>query len=186
MRVREFGVAVVVALALTSMLATASPAGAQQAATKLRDPDVIYVPTPQHVVDAMLVLAKVTSNDVVYDLGSGDGRIPITAAQKYGARGIGIDINPERIKEANENLAKANVGDKVKFLNQDLFETDISDATVVTLYLLPELNLKLMPKLKALRKGTRIVSHSFNMGTDWPPEKTEQVNGNTIYYWTIQ
>jgi predicted RNA methylase len=131
-------------------------------------------------------MASVKSSDVVYDLGSGDGRIPITAAQKYGARAIGIDINPERIREANANLAKAKVGDKVKFLNQDLFETDISEATVVTLYLLSSLNLKLMPKLKALKPGTRIVSHAFDMGTEWPPEKTEQVNGRSIYYWTIK
>ena len=104
------------------------PAAAQQAAPKLRDPDVIYVPTPQEIVDAMLALAKVTAKDVVYDLGSGDGRIPITAAEKYGARAIDIDINPQRIKEANENLAKPSVGDKVTFLNQDLFEADIRDA----------------------------------------------------------
>ena len=162
------------------------PASAQQEGVKLRDPDVIYVPTPQEVVDAMLALANVTAKDVVYDLGSGDGRIPITAAQKYGARAIGIDINPQRIKEANENLAKAGVGDKVKFLNQDLFETDISEATVVTLYLLPSLNLKLMPTLKKLKPGTRIVSHSFDMGTEWPPEKTEDVNGRTIYLWIIK
>jgi predicted RNA methylase len=169
------------------VVALAMPAAGQQAgATKLRDPDVIYVPTPQEVVDAMLAMANVTAKDVVYDLGSGDGRIPITAAQKYGARGIGIDINPERIKEANANLAKAGVGDKVKFLNQDLFETDISQATVVTLYLLPSLNVKLMPTLKRLKPGTRIVSHSFDMGSDWPPEKTQDVNGRTIYYWTIK
>ena len=123
---------------------------------------------------------------MVYDLGSGDGRIPITAAQKYGARAVGIDINPQRIKEANENLAKAGVGDKVKFLNQDLFETDLSQATVITLYLLPSLNQKLMPKLKQLKPGTRIVSHSFDMGTAWPPEKTEDVHGRVIYYWTIK
>jgi predicted RNA methylase len=128
----------------------------------------------------------VSSTDVVYDLGSGDGRIPITAAQKYGARAVGIDINPQRIKEANENLAKANVGGKVKFLNQDLFETDISEATVVTLYLLPSLNLKLMPTLKKLKPGTRIVSHSFDMGTEWPPEKTQDVGGRTVYLWTIK
>ena len=172
--------------AIIGMPGAAVPLAAQQAATKLREPDVIYVPTPQEVVDAMLAMASVTSKDVVYDLGSGDGRIPITAAQKYGARAIGIDINPERIKEANENLAKAKVGDKVKFLNQDLFETDISDATVVTLYLLSSLNLKLMPKLKALRPGTRIVSHSFDMGTAWPPEKTDIVAGRSIFYWTIK
>ena len=175
---------VVAAAAVASLFAAASPAAQQS--KPLRDPDVVYVPTPQDVVDAMLELANVTEKDVVYDLGSGDGRIPITAAQKYGARAVGIDINPQRIKEANENLAKTDVGDKVTFLNQDLFETDISEATVVTLYLLPSLNIKLIPKLKALRKGTRIVSHSFNMGNEWPPEKTETVNGRNIYYWTIQ
>ena len=187
MRVRNMRTTTVVAMvALTGLLATISPAGAQQATPKLREPDVIYVPTPQPVVDAMLELAKVTANDVVYDLGSGDGRIPITAAQKYGARAIGIDINPQRIKEANENLAKTNVGNKVTFLNQDLFETDIKDATVVTLYLLPSLNLKLMPTLKALKKGTRIVSHSFHMGDEWPPEQTRNIDGSTIFYWTIK
>ena len=168
--------------------APATPPAAEPTsqAKPLRDPDVIFVPTPQNVVDAMLKMANVTANDVVYDLGSGDGRIPITAAQKYGARGVGIDINPERIKEATANLAKAGVGDKVRFLNQDLFETDLSPATVITLYLLPSLNQKLIPKLKQLKPGTRIVSHSFDMGTDWPPEKTEDVEGRMIYYWTIK
>ena len=151
-----------------------------------RQPDVIYVPTPQEVVDAMLDVAQVKSTDVIYDLGSGDGRIPITAAQKYGARGVGIDINPERIKEANDNLKKANVGDKVKFLTADLFETNVSEATVVTLYLLQSLNEKLRPKLfKELKPGTRVVSHAFSMGDAWPPEKTLNVNGRTIYFWTI-
>ena len=140
------------------------PAQAQQ---PLRSPDVIFVPTPQEVVDAMLKLAKVTKNDVIYDLGSGDGRIPITAAKTYGARGVGIDIDPQRIKEATENLKTAGVGDRVKFLNQDLFTTDISEATVVTLYLLPSLNVKLIPKLnKELKPGTRIVSHAFDMSSD--------------------
>jgi SAM-dependent methyltransferase len=173
--------------------AAAAPASAQAPApanpqAPLREPDVIYVPTPDYVVEAMLKMANVTASDVVYDLGSGDGRIPITAAQKYGARAVGIDINPQRIKEANENLAKAGPGlaDKVKFLNQDLFETDLSQATVITLYLLPSLNQKLMPKLKQLKPGTRIVSHSFDMGTEWPPEKTEDVRGRVIYYWTIK
>jgi 16S rRNA G966 N2-methylase RsmD len=174
------------AMILTVLLVAAGTSWAQEAGVKLRDPDVIYVPTPQEVVDAMLAMANVSSTDVVYDLGSGDGRIPITAAQKYGARAVGIDINPQRIKEANENLAKANVGGKVKFLNQDLFETDISEATVVTLYLLPSLNLKLMPTLKQLKPGTRIVSHSFDMGTEWPPEKTQDVGGRTVYLWTIK
>jgi len=159
---------------------------AQQPEAPARQPDVIYVPTPQDVVDAMLDLAQVKSTDVIYDLGSGDGRIPITAAQKYGARGLGIDINPERIKEANDNLKKANVGDKVKFLTADLFETDISEATVVTLYLLQSLNEKLRPKLfKELKPGTRVVSHAFSMGDAWPPEKTLNLNGRTVYFWTI-
>jgi SAM-dependent methyltransferase len=173
------------ATAATSSAPGQAPAAPRQA-PPLREPDVIYVPTPQNVVEAMLKLANVTSSDVVYDLGSGDGRIPITAAEKYGARGVGIDINPERIKEANANLAKSKAGDKVRFLNQDLFETDLSPATVITLYLLPSLNQKLIPKLKQLKPGTRIVSHSFDMGTEWPPEKTEDVQGRMIYYWTIK
>jgi SAM-dependent methyltransferase len=173
------------ATAATSSATAQAPAATRQA-PPLREPDVIYVPTPQNVVEAMLKLANVTSSDVVYDLGSGDGRIPITAAEKYGARGVGIDINPERIKEANANLAKSKAGDKVRLLNQDLFETDLSPASVITLYLLPSLNQKLIPKLKQLKPGTRIVSHSFDMGTEWPPEKTEDVQGRMIYYWTIK
>jgi ribosomal protein L11 methylase PrmA len=171
-----------IVLCLAILAALVVPSSAQQ---PLRSPDVIFVPTPQEVVDAMLKLAKVTKNDVVYDLGSGDGRIPITAAKAYGARGVGIDIDPQRIKEATENLKNSGVGDRVKFLNQDLFTTDISEATVVTLYLLPSLNLKLMPKLnKELKPGTRIVSHAFDMG-DWKPEKELDVDGRKVYFWTI-
>jgi SAM-dependent methyltransferase len=167
-------------------LAAGAPQGAQaQAQPQLRTPDVIYVPTPQEVVDAMLKLAKVSKNDIVYDLGCGDGRIPVTAAKVYGARGIGIDIDPQRIKEANENAKAAGVTDKVQFKLADLFEEDISKATVVTLYLLPSLNLKLKPKLmKELRPGTRIVSHSFDMG-DWQPEQQMEVDGRRIFFWTI-
>lgn len=154
--------------------------------TPLRQPDVVYVPTPQEVVDEMLALAKVTKNDVIYDLGSGDGRIPITAAQKFGTRGVGIDINPERIKEANANAQKAGVSDQVKFLNQDLFTTNLSEASVVTLYLLPQLNVKLRPQLfKQLKPATRIVSHDFDMG-EWKPERVVKTKeGSTIYLWTI-
>jgi precorrin-6B methylase 2 len=153
---------------------------------ELRTPDVIFVPTPEEVVEAMLKVAKVGKGDVLYDLGSGDGRIPITAAQKYGiARGIGIDINPERIKEANENRIKAGVGERVSFINADLFESNLSEATVVTLYLLPTLNLKLLPKLlKELKPGTRIVSHAFDMGT-WKPEQALKIGGRSVYFWTI-
>ena len=177
----------VLALALLATV-VAAPADAQQTAQQapLRTPDVIFVPTPQEVVDAMLRLAKVTKNDVVYDLGSGDGRIPITAAKTHGARAVGIDIDPQRIQEANANVKAAGVQNKVKILNADLFETDISQATVVTLYLLPSLNQKLIPKLKKLKPGTRIVSHAFDMGDEWPPEKTQEVNGRRIFLWTIK
>ncbi|MBM3357927.1 MAG: class I SAM-dependent methyltransferase [Betaproteobacteria bacterium] len=156
-----------------------------QAGAELRGPDVIYVPTPDGVVDRMLELAQVTAKDTVYDLGSGDGRIVIAAARKYGARGVGIDIDPERIKEARANAKAAGVTDKVNFVQADLFKSDISQATVVTIYLLTDLNLKLRPKLlKELAPGTRVVSHAFGMG-DWKPERTESINGYTVYLWRI-
>lgn len=181
----------IASILLVFALSTGAPTFAQQPAAAapekaLRAPDVVFVPTPQDVVDAMLKVAKVRKGDVLYDLGSGDGRIPITAAQKHGiTRGVGIDINPERIREANENLAKAGVGDRVRFINADLFETNLSEATVITLYLLPSLNLKLLPKLlKELKPGTRIVSHAFDMGS-WKPEQTLSVDGRSVYFWTI-
>jgi SAM-dependent methyltransferase len=147
--------------------------------------DVPYVPTPTAVVNAMLRLGNVKKNDVLYDLGSGDGRIAITAAQKFGTRGVGIDIDPQRVKEANQNAQTAGVTDRVEFRQQDLFTTDLSKATIVTLYLLPEINLKLRPRLLSqLKPGTRIVSHAFDMG-DWKPQKVVQVAGTTIYYWTV-
>lgn len=150
-----------------------------------RQREVPYVPTPQIVVNQMLAIADVNKNDVLYDLGSGDGRIVITAAQKFGTRGVGIDINPERIKEANTNARQAGVTDDVEFRQQDLFQTDFSEATVVTLYLLPEVNLRLRPKLlKELKPGTRVVSHAFNMG-DWQPQRVEKIAGSTIYYWVV-
>jgi 2-polyprenyl-3-methyl-5-hydroxy-6-metoxy-1,4-benzoquinol methylase len=177
----------VLALGITAASAGAAPAAQAAAAPAqegLRQPDVIYVPTRQSVVDAMLKVANVKAGDVLYDLGCGDGRIPVTAA-KLGATAVCIDIDPRRIAEANENVKKNNVGDRVKVLNQDLFTTDISEATVVSLYLLPSLNLKLRPTLwKTLKPGTRIVSHDFDMG-DWKPEQTLNVDGATIYYWTI-
>lgn len=147
--------------------------------------DVPYVPTPQEVVDRMLKLARVGKNDVLFDLGCGDGRIVVTAA-KMGARCTGIDIDPERIAEANENAKKAGVTDRVTFRRANLFDTDLSSASVVTLYLLPTINTKLRPQLwKQLKVGSRVVSHAFDMGPEWPPEKTESVDGRTIYYWTI-
>jgi ribosomal protein L11 methylase PrmA len=143
------------------------------------------VPTPGDIIDEMCKLGKITKNDIVYDLGCGDGRIPVTAAKKYGARGVGIDIDPERIAEANENVKANNVGNLVKIVQGDLFVQDLSQATVVTLYLLPSLNLKLLPKLmKELKPGTRIVSHAFDMG-DWKPEKELDVEGRKVYFWTI-
>jgi precorrin-6B methylase 2 len=151
-----------------------------------RVPDVPYVPTPRAVVDRMLQLANVDRNDIVYDLGSGDGRIPIRAVQQYGVqRAVGVDINPERVREANQNAKEANVTDRVQFRQQDLFQTDLKEATVVTLYLLPAVNLRLRPKLLSeLKPGTRIVSHAFDMG-EWKPERVEQVEGRTIYLWRV-
>ncbi|HEY4548036.1 MAG TPA: methyltransferase domain-containing protein [Pedomonas sp.] len=163
--------------------AAGAPASASEQPS--RQPDVPYVPTPQEVVDAMLELAAVKKGDVVYDLGSGDGRIPITAAKRYGVTAMGIDINPQRVKEANENAQKEGVTDRVSFRTADLFTTDLSKANVVTLYLLPDVNLKLRPKLlKELKPGSRIVSHAFNMG-DWEPEVTKNIDGRTIYLWTV-
>jgi tRNA G37 N-methylase Trm5 len=150
-----------------------------------RGPDVIYLPTPYAVVDAMLELAKVGKGDVLYDLGSGDGRIPVTAAKRFGIRAVGIDIDPQRIEEAKENAKKNGVTKLVEFRNEDLFRTKFSEATVVTLYLLPDLNVKLRPRLLAeLKPGTRIVSHQFDMGT-WKPERKVELNGRTIYLWTV-
>lgn len=146
--------------------------------------DVPFVPTPERVVAKMLEVAKVGPKDVVYDLGSGDGRIVIAAAKK-GARGIGIDIDPERIREARENARRAGVTKRVEFRESDLFKADFSDATVVTLYLLSGVNLKLRPKLLAeLKPGTRIVSHGFDMG-DWKPAGTYTVGTSTVYYWVV-
>jgi precorrin-6B methylase 2 len=178
-----------VSLAGLIVLAIAAPA-AQQAPPQTapaRPPDVRWVPTRDEVVTGMLELAKVTSSDVVYDLGCGDGKIVIAAALKYGARGVGIDIDPERIKEANQNAQNAGVADKVRFILGDIFDPQvpISEATVVTLFLLPKLNLQLRPRLwKELQPGTRVVSNSFDMG-DWTPETTRQFGNYTVYVWTI-
>lgn len=147
--------------------------------------DVPYVPTPQEVVNKMLDMAKVKEGDMVYDLGCGDGRIVINAA-KRGARGVGIDLNPQRISEAKANAKEAGVEDRVQFMVGDLFKADFSKADVVTLYLLPSVNRALRPQLwKQLKVGTRVVSHDFDMGPEWPPERTEKVDYKTIYYWTI-
>lgn len=152
----------------------------------VRTPDVPYVPTPQDVVDKMLEMAAVKEGEVVYDLGCGDGRIVITAAKRHGARGVGVDINPQRIEESNANAAEAGVQDKVEFRVADLFEMkDLNKADVVTLYLLPSVNLKLRPKLLSeLDPGKRVVSHAFDMD-DWEPDEHEIVNGKQVYFWII-
>ncbi len=147
--------------------------------------DVPYVPTPPEAVEAMLKLAEVKSTDFVIDLGCGDGRIVVMAAQKFKARGKGVDFNPKRIEEANENARQAGVTGRVEFVQGDFFEADIHNATVVTLYLLPSVNLKLRPKLlKDLKLGTRIVSHSFDMG-DWEPDKKVESDGRILRLWTV-
>ena len=144
-----------------------------------------YVPTENHVVEGMLKLAGVGSTDVVYDLGCGDGRIVIIAARDFGAHGVGVDIDPVRIREARENAKAHGVEDLVRFEEGDLFDTDLQSATVVTLYLLPHVNLRLRPRLLSdLKPGTRVVSHSFNMG-NWESEKEEEVDGARIHLWTI-
>lgn len=176
-------IALAVALAVVSL--TGVTEAFAQAPAASRRPDVIFVPTPQAVVEAMLQVAQVTKDDTVYDLGCGDGRIPVTAAKKYGAKGVCFDIDPVRVEEAKANVAKNGVGQLVRVVHADLFEQDLSGASVVTLYLLPSLNVKLMPKLmKELKPGTRIVSHAFDMG-DWKPEKELDVEGRKVYYWTI-
>jgi len=147
--------------------------------------DVPFVESPQPVVDSMLALAGVAEDDVVYDLGSGDGRIPITAARQYGARGVGIEIKPDLVKEARANADKAGVADRVTFRQGDLFEADIGEASVVTLYLLPSVNMKLRPQLfRQLAPGTRVVSHDFDMN-EWEPDSTIEVDGSRLFLWTI-
>lgn len=170
-------------------LLSCSPSARQEAAVgadeRLREPDVRYEPTPRAVVDEMLALARVGPGDVLYDLGSGDGRIPIAAARVHGVRAVGIDIDPELIEKANANAIAAGVADRVAFRNDDLFTSDFSDATVVTLFLYPDLNLKLRPRLLSeLKPGTRIVSYYHDMG-DWPPEKTVRTSRANIYLWTV-
>ena len=172
-------------LALT--LAAVVAASAQTPATP-KEPDVPYVPTHEKVVAEMLKVAKVTKSDVLYDLGSGDGRIVITAAKKFGTRGTGIELLPSLVREARENAQKAGVSELAKFVEGDIFEANISDATVVTLYLLPAVNMKLRPKLLELRPGTRIVSHNYDLG-DWQPlqRKEMEVTGinHSLFLWIV-
>lgn len=148
--------------------------------------DVIYVPTPHTVVTAMLRAAGVGPGDIVFDLGSGDGRIPIAAVKEFGAaRGVGIELDPVRIAEARANAAAAGVADRVRFLQEDLFGADLSQATVVAMYLLPAINARLAPVLRSLRPGTRIVSHNYDMGAAWKPERSFVVDDNLVHLWTV-
>lgn len=148
--------------------------------------DVWYVPTPHEIVDRMLVTARVRPGDVVYDLGCGDGRMVIAAAKKYGTRGVGVDLDPARIREARANAKREGVESLVTFKVEDMFQTDIREATVVLLYLLPELNRRLKPKLFAeLRPGARVVSHDWDMGRDWPPDEYVKLGGDGIYLWIM-
>jgi hypothetical protein len=181
-----------VLVTLVLMLAVAAVAGAQAPSAPPMPPralDVPYVASDDKVVAAMLEIAKVKKGDVLYDLGSGDGRIPITAAKRFGTQGTGIDIDPVRVAEAKENARAAGVEDRVRFIEGDIFDADIRNATVVTLYLLPDVNLRLRPKLLAeLKPGTRIVSHNYDMG-DWPPQKTMRIDlpdgQHMVYFWVV-
>ena len=148
--------------------------------------DVIYVPTPAEVVRQMLMTAKVGLGDVVFDLGSGDGRIPIAAVRDFGAvRGVGIELDPQRIAEARANAEAAGVSDRVVFLQQDLFEADLAEASVVAMYLLPAINARLQPRLRSLKAGTRIVSHNYDMGPAWKPAKSFVVENSLVHFWTV-
>ena len=180
--------------ALDTSLLRSAPSEAL-AQTKRADDEgkkiVPYVPTPQEVVERMLELAQVKKGDVVYDLGSGDGRIVVTAAKKYGVKAVGFEIDPERIKESHENIKKADVGHLVEVRQQDIRTVDLSPASVLTLYLLPEVNLMVRPNIwKQMKPGSRVVSHDFDMG-DWKPVKTEQIKDgsswdHTLYLWHVE
>lgn len=188
---RRLAAFAILALALAAPAQVFAAAATSDAAPAAEPPELVvpYVPTAPEVVDKMLQMAKVGKQDLVYDLGCGDGRIVIAAAKKYGARGVGVDLDPKRIQEAESNLREAGpeVASRVRFITGDLFQVDISKATVVTLYLLPEINLMVRPKLwKELAVGTRVVSHDYHMGDDWPPEQTVQVEGKVVYSWTIK
>lgn len=148
-------------------------------------PDIIYAPTPDEVIDAMFAMAGLKNGDVIYDLGSGDGRILIAAARRFDVRAVGIEIDPRLVVQARANAKAAGVADKVSFRQENIFTADFHDATVITLYLIESLNKRLLPRFLAeLKPGTRIVSHSFRMG-DWQPERAEMVRGRMVYLWTV-
>jgi len=187
---RTFGTAlVVVGLLVLPAIAPQVLGQEKEGAKPARTPDVIYVPTPHEVVAKMLEMAKVTKDDVVYDLGCGDGRIVVAAAKKYGCKATGYDIDPKRIAEAKANVKKNNVGKLVKIEEKDIFTLDLTGANVITLYLLPSLNVKLIPQLEKLKPGSRIVSHDFDMQGVEPEQKVhftskKDSTAHTIYLWT--
>ncbi|MCS3860902.1 SAM-dependent methyltransferase [Salinibacter ruber] len=169
----------------TSAVQGPAPATSPSIVDSTVDADVPFVVSPEKTVEGMLELAGVTESDTVYDLGSGDGRVPIAAAKQHGARGVGIEIKPDLVQRARKRAKLAGVSDRVEFRRQDLFEADFSDATVVTMYLFPEVNLRLRPMLfEQLDPGTRVVSHSFDMN-GWEPDSTVTVDGDVLYLWTI-
>ena len=182
---RRLRLILVLAFATCGSVAGATPEPVATAAQPSRKPDVRYDPSPPRVVRAMLRLAGVTAADIVYDLGSGDGRVPIAAASHHGARGVGIEIDPSLVDRARANAGRAGVADRVTFREGDLFKADIRDATVVTLFLLPTVNLQLRPKLLAeLKPGTRVVSHYHDMG-DWKPTRKITVDYRPVYLWVV-
>jgi cyclopropane fatty-acyl-phospholipid synthase-like methyltransferase len=175
--------ALLAALTLLVTLAGCGPEGRKYG--RNHDLDVPYLATPEPVVTTMLDMAQVGAGDVVYDLGSGDGRIPIIAAKDYAARAVGIELDGARVATARANAIRAGVADRVTFRQQDLFQADLREASVVTLFLLQGVNRRLFPKLlRELRPGTRIVSHAFTFG-GWPPQQSRSVNGNMVYLWVV-
>src|SRR5512132_4201090 len=175
------------ALAFVSILAFAFPAAAQkpyEPQVGQAGKDVIWVPTPDEVVDRMLRMAQVTANDLVYDLGAGDGKIAIAAAKKFGARSVGIEYNPDMARHAQGNAEKAGVAGRARIIQGDIFATDFSQATVITMYLLPNLNMKLRPTILSMRPGTRVSSHSFTM-EDWEPDEVSSLDGRRAYFWVV-
>lgn len=175
--------AMVAVLTVTALPPTYAQA---QAEPKLRPLDVIYVPTPDAVVARMLTMAKVGPGDVVYDLGSGDGRIVIAAVKDFGAaRGVGYELDPVRNREARDNAARAGVTDKVEFIAADLFQADLSGATVITTYLLPALNERLVPTFRKLKPGTRIVTHNYDLTADWKPVEKVVLDGHVVYSFVV-
>ena len=155
------------------------------AAVETRARDVVFFPTPQPAVAKMLEMAEIRPDDRLIDLGSGDGRIPITAAKDYGITALGVDLDADLVKQSRESAAAENVADKVEFREQNLFDTELSSASVITLFLSHSINMKLRPRLQALKPGTRIVSYGFAMG-DWEPDRTEKVNGRSVYLWVVR